>query len=229
MASRADSGVKATRVRGVGMPARTNALVVNLATVGGEHAEEVALRNANMGIWDWDVTTNQVDWSDEHAVLFGMPLDQFGGTIDDAPGEALIDWLVEAQVLTEFQERAVRQALERQKKRSELQLSGGAQQTLRRGPFTADLDSHRVVQNGKLLNLTPQEFTLLVYMMQNAGEAISPMDLVEVVRHCKPEYLNEARQIVKWYIHHLRKKVELDPSNPRYIVNVRRVGYLFEP
>jgi PAS domain S-box-containing protein len=43
----------------------------------------LALRNASMGIWDWDVTTNQVDWSDEHAVLFGMPLDQFGGTIDD--------------------------------------------------------------------------------------------------------------------------------------------------
>jgi DNA-binding response OmpR family regulator len=66
-------------------------------------------------------------------------------------------------------------------------------------------------------------------MMQNAGEAISPMDLVEVVRHYRPGYLNEARQIIKWYIHRLRKKIELDPSNPRYIVNVRGVGYLFEP
>jgi DNA-binding response OmpR family regulator len=125
--------------------------------------------------------------------------------------------------------RAVGEALERQQKRAELQLSGGAQQTLRRGPFTADLDSHRVVQNGKLLDLTPQEFTLLVYMMQNAGEAISPMDLVEAVRHYKPEYLNEARQIIKWYIHRLRQKIESDPSDPRYIVNVRGVGYLFEP
>jgi DNA-binding response OmpR family regulator len=125
--------------------------------------------------------------------------------------------------------RTVRQALERQEKRAELQLSGGAKQTLQRGPFTADLDSHRVVRGGETLDLTPQEFTLLVYLMQNAGEAISPIELVEVVRHYRPEYLNEARQIIKWYIHRLRQKIEPNPSNPSYIINVRGVGYLFEP
>jgi len=140
-----------------------------------------------------------------------------------------VDGYLLKPVRAEEVRRTVRQALERQEKRAELQLSGGAQQTVRRGPFTADLDSHRVVQNGQVLDLTAQEFTLLVYMMQNAGEAISPMDLVEVVRQYRPEYLNEARQIIKWYIHRLRKKIELDPSDPRYIVNVRGVGYLFEP
>ena len=125
--------------------------------------------------------------------------------------------------------RTVEEAMERREKRAELQASGGAQHTLRRGPFTADLDSHRVLRGSEPLDLTPQEFTLLVYMMQNAGEAISPMDLVEVVRHYRPEYLNEARQIIKWYVHRLRQKIEPDLANPRYIVNVRGVGYLFEP
>jgi DNA-binding response OmpR family regulator len=37
----------------------------------------------------------------------------------------------------------------------------------------------------------------------------------------------EAREIIKWYVHRLRKKVEPDPPNPRYILNVRGVGYRF--
>ena len=60
------------------------------------------------------------------------------------------------------------------------------------------------------------------------GQAISPPALVEVVRQYRPDYLQEARQIIKWYIHRLRRKVEPDPSDPRYIVNVRGVGYMLE-
>jgi DNA-binding response OmpR family regulator len=79
------------------------------------------------------------------------------------------------------------------------------------------------------VDLTPSEFKLLVHMMQNPGQAIGPPALVEVVRQYRPEYLQEARQIIKWYIHRLRQKVESDPSDPRYILNVRGVGYMLEP
>jgi DNA-binding response OmpR family regulator len=78
------------------------------------------------------------------------------------------------------------------------------------------------------LDLTPSEFKLLMHMMQNVGEAISPLDLVEAVRQYKPEYMQEARQIIKWYIHRLRQKVEPNPSDPRYIVNVRVIGYMLD-
>jgi DNA-binding response OmpR family regulator len=50
---------------------------------------------------------------------------------------------------------------------------------------------------------------------------------VRVARDYDPEDLQEAREIIKWYIHRLRQKVEPDPSEPRYIVNVRGVGYRF--
>jgi len=123
---------------------------------------------------------------------------------------------------------AVRDALERRQKRVETELSGPNRQVVRRGPFSADLDSHEVLRDGKPLDLTPSEFKLLVHMMQNAGEAISPPDLVEAVRQYRPEYLQESRQIIKWYIHRLRKKVEPDPSTPRHIVNVRGVGYMLD-
>jgi DNA-binding response OmpR family regulator len=51
---------------------------------------------------------------------------------------------------------------------------------------------------------------------------------VEIVRDYKPDDLHEARQIIKWYIHRLRQKVEPEPSSPRYILNVRGVGYTFK-
>ena len=71
-------------------------------------------------------------------------------------------------------------------------------------------------------------FRLLVHLLQNAGRTISPPELVRVVRDYEPEYLHEARQIVKWYIHRLRRKVEPDPAHPRHIVNVRVEGYVFD-
>jgi len=194
-----------------------------------EHAFDVAVLDLNLGgKVDGLSVLEAIRWRWPRTVVIMMTAHGSLESAVQAIQEGVDGYLLKPVRAAEVR-RAVRQALERQEKRAELQLSGGAQHTLQRGPFAADLDSHRVVQNGKLLDLTPQEFTLLVYMMQNAGEAISPMDLVEVVRRYKPEYLNEARQIIKWYIHRLRKKVELDPSNPRYIVNVRGVGYLFEP
>ncbi len=43
----------------------------------------LALHNAHMGIWDWDVNTHRVVWHGEHATLFGIPIEAFDGTIDD--------------------------------------------------------------------------------------------------------------------------------------------------
>ena len=44
---------------------------------------ELALYSATMGVWKWHVESGKVEWAGEHATLFGIPLDQFGGTIDD--------------------------------------------------------------------------------------------------------------------------------------------------
>jgi DNA-binding response OmpR family regulator len=124
--------------------------------------------------------------------------------------------------------RVVREALERRAKQAQVHSADAEPQVLKRGRFTVDLGSHRATRGGCPLDLTPSEFKLLVHLMQNAGQAISPPALVEVVRQYRPEYMQEARQIIKWYIHRLRHKVEPDPSNPRYILNVRGVGYMLE-
>jgi DNA-binding response OmpR family regulator len=102
------------------------------------------------------------------------------------------------------------------------------QVSLKRGPFSVDLERRVVERDGQALDLTPQEFKLLVYFLENAGSVIAPGELAEVVRHDKPDNLKEARQIIRWHVHRLRQKVEPIPEQPRYILNVRGVGYTLE-
>jgi DNA-binding response OmpR family regulator len=125
--------------------------------------------------------------------------------------------------------QAVREAFDRRRELAQLQAAGDDRRYLQRGPFSVDLEQHKATLDGKPLDLTPSEFKLLVHLMQNPRQTISPPDLVQAVRGYRPDYLHEARQMIKWYIHCLRRKVEPDPSNPRYILNVRGVGYFLEP
>ncbi len=125
--------------------------------------------------------------------------------------------------------QAVEEALYRRQKLIEAEQEARGEHLLQRGPISVDLERHEATFEGRTLDLSPRDFTLLVHLMQNAPQVVGPKELVRVVRQYEPDHMNEAREIIKWYIHRLRKKVELDPSNPRYIVNVRGVGYLFEP
>jgi DNA-binding response OmpR family regulator len=104
-----------------------------------------------------------------------------------------------------------------------------SQQILRKGPFQVDKSLHRVIMNDRKLDLTPSEFTLITHLLRNDDRVISPEELVEVVRGYKPDDVIEARQIIKWYIHRLRKKVERDSSHPEYLLNIRGIGYRIKP
>jgi DNA-binding response OmpR family regulator len=95
------------------------------------------------------------------------------------------------------------------------------------GLFVVDLEKHVATRKGVPLELTPREFSLLVHLMENEPQVISPTDLVRVVRQYEAEHPHEAREIIKWYIHRLRQKVEPDPSEPVHVINVRGVGYRF--
>lgn len=95
------------------------------------------------------------------------------------------------------------------------------------GSFSVDLEKQMATMAGQLLDLNASEFALLAHLMQNAYRAVPPPELVEAVRGYKCDHLNEARQIIKWYIHSLRQKVEPDPSQPRHILTVRGIGYRF--
>ena len=122
----------------------------------------------------------------------------------------------------------VRQAVQRalgRRKDALAQQKPPKQRIVQYSCFFADLDRHVATKDGQLLTLTPQEFKLLVHLMENAPRVIAPRELVRAVQECEMDDLYEARQLIKWYIHRLRQQIEPDPSNPRYVLNVRGVGY----
>ncbi len=121
----------------------------------------------------------------------------------------------------------MREALERRDRLAAVPDEHSKEKLLQRGPFSIDRAKHLVSQNGQPVDLTPREFRLLSHLIENAHRVVPPKELVRVVQQYECDSLHEARQIIKWYIHRLRKKVEPDPSHPRYVVNVRGVGYRF--
>ncbi len=123
---------------------------------------------------------------------------------------------------------AVQEALDRRKRLVESQVEEEAQKKfLQQGPFFIDRKKYLATFQGEQLDLTRREFELLAHLIENAERVVPPPELVQVVRDYTPETLDEAREIIKWYIHRLRLKVEPEPSEPRYIINVRGVGYRF--
>jgi len=92
------------------------------------------------------------------------------------------------------------------------------------GGLKVDLASRRVTRYGELIILTPTEFKLLLALMRHPDEVISAEDLVREV--WGPQYKEEIG-FVRRYIWHLRKKVEIDPENPKFIHNERGFGYRF--
>ncbi len=99
------------------------------------------------------------------------------------------------------------------------------QTQLQYGGLEVDLSAKRVWRDGKIISLTPTEFKLLAALMRRAGEVVSPEELVSEV--WGEQYAGEIGH-VRRYIWHLRKKIELDMENPRYVHNERGFGYRFQ-
>lgn len=81
---------------------------------------------------------------------------------------------------------------------------------------------------GRTLALTPTEFRVLLCLAEHAGTMLSYAHLVRCAQGYDSDEM-EAGELIKPHIHHLRQKLEPDPSTPRYILNVRGKGYLLSP
>ena len=89
-----------------------------------------------------------------------------------------------------------------------------------------DLQRHVATVRGRVLDLTLTEFRMLAYLMERPDQVISPRDLVGAVQGYQADE-HEARAIVRVHIRRLRQKIEADPDQPEYVLNVRGVGYVF--
>lgn len=88
-----------------------------------------------------------------------------------------------------------------------------------------NLDQREIQVQGELIKLSSTEFQLLSYLFENAGRILTYETILNNVWGW--EYQNSV-DYVHVYLSHLRKKIEDDPRNPRYLVNERGVGYRFE-
>jgi DNA-binding response OmpR family regulator len=77
------------------------------------------------------------------------------------------------------------------------------------------------------VDLTPREYDLLAYLVANAGRPIGRTALLEAVFDIPGDSEIETKTLEK-HIWSLRQKIERNPKEPRYLVNVRGVGYKFE-
>jgi two-component system KDP operon response regulator KdpE len=93
------------------------------------------------------------------------------------------------------------------------------------GPVTVDLQTHRVVRDdGTDIKLTPTEWQLLEFLVRHPGKLVTQRELIRAIRG--PRY-EDAAHYLRQYMAQLRRKVETDPSRPRYLLTEPGMGYRF--
>lgn len=95
------------------------------------------------------------------------------------------------------------------------------------GQLQLDTWHQTAILGGRSLNLTPTEFRLLLCLAEHAGQMLSYTQLVRCAQGYEASDM-EAGELIKPHIHHLRQKIEPDPSAPRYLLNVRGKGYILQ-
>jgi two-component system KDP operon response regulator KdpE len=94
------------------------------------------------------------------------------------------------------------------------------------GDFTVDLAAKRVTRAGDgIVRLTPTEWELLETLVRNRGRLVTQRQLLQDV--WGPSYATESHYL-RVYMAQLRRKLEVDPSNPRYLLTEPGMGYRFE-
>ena len=90
--------------------------------------------------------------------------------------------------------------------------------------LNVDFNRREVIVNGEHIKLRPTEYRLLYHLIENAGWTVPHEQLLAKVWGY--EYRDETHY-VRLYVNYLREKIEEDPSNPKYILTERGVGYRF--
>ncbi len=87
-----------------------------------------------------------------------------------------------------------------------------------------NLSEQRVLKDGKEVRLTPTEFNLVHYLLTKAGRFVKPKEILSQV--WGQEYVDDV-DLLRTCIWQLRRKLEPDPAQPRYILNRPGFGYMF--
>lgn len=92
------------------------------------------------------------------------------------------------------------------------------------GKLSIDYDKRVVKVNGKEVSITPNEFDILYVLVSNKGKVLSREQLIDKIFGID---FNGYDRTIDVHIKNIRKKIEEDTKNPKYIVTVMKVGYKF--
>ena len=101
--------------------------------------------------------------------------------------------------------------------------SGG--RVIRHGDLVVDLERRRVQRGNRRISLTPTEFEILRHLASRPGRVYTRAELLELLRDY--EALDQDEKTINVHVSHLRDKLEDDPSQPRFVMTIRGVGYAF--
>jgi len=87
-----------------------------------------------------------------------------------------------------------------------------------------DVNAMKVTVSGEPIHLTPTEYKLLQYLAENMGKVIPHRELLQAVWG---EVYGDEREYLRVFVSQLRRKIEVDPVRPEYILTVPGVGYRF--
>lgn len=108
--------------------------------------------------------------------------------------------------------------------RAQLRRTAATAKALQFEGLTIDLERRRVTQGDRDVHLTPTEYALLELLATNAGK---PMFTDQIIARVWRDAPGTTADTVRVHMSSLRKKIEPDPSSPRYIVTEPWVGYRF--
>jgi two-component system KDP operon response regulator KdpE len=97
---------------------------------------------------------------------------------------------------------------------------------IKAGDFNVDLETRQVTVAGREVHLTPKEFDLLVYFVKHSGKVLTHRTLLAAI--WGGNYV-EQNEYLRVFVGNLRKKLEPNPSTPRYILTEPWIGYRFNP
>ena len=101
-----------------------------------------------------------------------------------------------------------------------------ASTVLEAGDFRIDLETRGVTVQTREVHLTPKEYDLLVYLIRHPGKVLTHRTLLAAI--WGGNYV-EQTEYLRVFVGQVRKKIEPDPSSPRYILTEPWIGYRFDP
>jgi DNA-binding response OmpR family regulator len=111
-------------------------------------------------------------------------------------------------------------------RRSARPSQGAGDAAIRFGDIVIEPDAHRVLRTGAAVPLTPKAYDLMMSLIQRNGAVATRLELLREVWGHRGLVMTRT---VDSHIAELRRKLELDPAEPRHFITVWKVGYRFQP